>query len=356
MNKDQWKNFILTNSTKECIVNMPPFSVIGSTVIEKWLSENSNTIIDLVAESYQLFAKEQTVCPDSYFLRYPSQPQNRIIALPASIESGSPVSGIKWIASFPENLNNGLDRASAVLVLNDRQTGYPMACLEGSQISASRTAASAVLGAKYLHKTPGKIERLAIVGSGLIAQTTVNLFKRLDWDISELIVIDLNPKRAEQFCAQFPDIQSQISNDIESIKQADMVLFTTSAITPHVEKMDLLAHNPTILHMSLRDISAEIILKSQNVADNVDHAVKANTSLHLAEIHSGDRQFMAGDIVQLMNGEFTADFSVPRIYAPFGMGILDIMIGYQILKDSDANQVTKLNDFFPTPLSSKAVS
>lgn len=55
------------------------------------------------------------------------RPGARIIALPASIGGETQVDGLKWISSFPENIHTGIPRASAVVVLNDRDTGYPIA-------------------------------------------------------------------------------------------------------------------------------------------------------------------------------------------------------------------------------------
>ena len=111
-----------------------------------------------------------SVNPPSYFLRFPDRPSSRIIALPASIGGRVGVDGLKWISSFPENVEAGIPRASAVLVLNDHDTGYPFACLEGSIISATRTAAMAVSAAGWLSRDRPRPTRVGFLGTGLIAQ------------------------------------------------------------------------------------------------------------------------------------------------------------------------------------------
>ena len=100
--------------------------------------------------AYRLHASGNTINPDSYFLRYPDKPSSRIIALPAHLGGAVQISGIKWISSFPENRASNLARASAVLILNDAATGYPIACIEASLISATRTGASAALAAEHI--------------------------------------------------------------------------------------------------------------------------------------------------------------------------------------------------------------
>ena len=327
----------------------PKFKIIGAPVIQKWLDENCTQVINTVEQAYRLFKKGDTVCPDSYFLRFPTTPENRIIALPASIESGKEISGIKWIASYPNNVNKELDRASATITLNSRTTGYPIACMEGSLISAYRTAASAILGATHLHPTQGHINRLSIVGAGLIAKTIISLFESLEWTIKEVNIIDLDPDRAAHFQTKFPHLNTLVSSDISTISSSDMIVFTTSAIEPYVQDVELFDHNPTVLHMSLRDISTNIISASQNFVDNADHAVKANTSLHLTEKLEGNRSFVTGDIVDLLDNTVKVNFSKPRIFAPFGMGILDISLGYEIYESCEDNDIIISYDFFPIP-------
>ena len=112
--------------------------------------------MELVEATYRLHGTGDSVNPPSYFLRFPDRPSSRIIALPASIGGELRVDGLKWISSFPENVAAGVPRASAVLILNDHDTGYPFACLESSIISATRTAASAALAADWLSRGRGR--------------------------------------------------------------------------------------------------------------------------------------------------------------------------------------------------------
>src|SRR5262249_58389375 len=67
------------------------------------------------------------------------------------------------------------------------------------------------------------------------------------------------------------------------LRASDLIVFTTVASAPHIADASLFDHNPLVLHISLRDLAPEILLGSQNVVDDIDHVMKANTSPHLTE-------------------------------------------------------------------------
>ena len=128
--------------------------------------------------------------------RFPDRPSSRIIALPASIGGALRVDGLKWIASFPENVAAGLPRASAVLILNDHETGYPFACLESSIISATRTAALAASAADWLCASRDgrgrpRPARVGFFGTGLIARYIHTFLAGTGWSFDQIGVHDL---------------------------------------------------------------------------------------------------------------------------------------------------------------------
>ncbi len=75
----------------------PPFHVISGNAVNSILAEHHTHIIELVKQTYLQHHASQTINPDSYFLQFPDQPKDRIIALPAAITGEAPIAGIKWI-------------------------------------------------------------------------------------------------------------------------------------------------------------------------------------------------------------------------------------------------------------------
>jgi len=327
-------------------------SIINGKTVSDVIRANRDQCIDVVRDAYIAHARGQSVNPDSYFLKFPEKPDCRIIALPAYLGDGMDVAGIKWVASYPRNVERGFPRASAVLVLNSYETGYPFAIFEGSIISAARTAASAVLAAYWLGGKSRRARTLGIVGNGLIARYVYEFLVDTGWTIDEVQLYDKSPLESEKFKNSTCRLERHRSVTVVPemaplLRDSDLIVFTTVAGAPHISDVSLFEHNPIVLHISLRDLAPEILLQSQNVVDDVDHVMKANTSPHLAEQQTGDRSFVTGTLAEIMLGHRSVNRSRPIIFSPFGMGILDLAVGKWIYDQAVATgKDLRLSDFF----------
>jgi len=333
---------------------VPTFAVIPGARVQDVLRGSEKQVMELVEATYRLHSAGASVNPPSYFLRFPDRPSARIIALPASIGGTFRVDGLKWISSFPENVAAGLPRASAVLILNDHDTGYPFACLEASIISATRTAALAAIAADWLSRGRGRSRpvRAGFFGTGLIARYIYTFLVAAGWTFDEIGVHDLSADSAGGFRGYLEQSggDSRITvyeHPEQLIRASDVLVFATTAGQPHVKDPALFDHHPLVLHVSLRDLAPEILLGSVNVVDDVEHCLKANTSPHLAEQLTGGRDFLAGTLDDVMSGHVAVPTDRTVIFSPFGLGVLDLAVGKyvydQVARSGDPHTI---GDFF----------
>ncbi len=324
--------------------------VLGAHDVRSILHESLDQVLDIVSGAYIAHARGRTTLPPSGFLHMPDG-KSRIIALPAFLGADEPVAGMKWIASFPGNHAQGLDRASAVIVLNSTTTGRPEALLEAAAISAWRTAASAALANRWL-SAETTTTGVSLVGCGVINRAILRFLLATCPDLRQVSLYDRDPAMAEAFAARCrqsrPDLDLVCVPGLDdALRSHQLVSFATTAATPHT---DLSACRPgsLVLHVSLRDIVPEAITECRNIVDDEDHVCRANTALHLAEQRRGERSFIHGTLGELMlgPGPVPRDPQKVTVFSPFGLGILDIAVAdhvYRVARDRDAG--TRVTDF-----------
>ncbi|MEB8339183.1 2,3-diaminopropionate biosynthesis protein SbnB [Streptomyces endophyticus] len=313
----------------------PRFAVIPGEQVEQTLRGRELEIGELIEAVYRLHGAGDTVNPPSYFLRFPDRPNARIIALPASLGGPLRTDGLKWISSFPENTRSGLPRASAVLILNDPDTGYPYACLESSLISATRTASSAALAADRLSQGRDRPRRVGFIGTGLIARHIHTHLVATGWEFEATGVHDVSADSAAGFLGYLERAGTKgpiTAHDSAErlIRTSDLVVFATVAGKPHVHDASWFEHHPLVLHVSLRDLAPEILLDSANYVDDIEHCLKADTSPHLAEQLTGARDFIDGTLDDVLTGRVAVPDDRTVVFSPFGLGVLDLAVGRHV--------------------------
>lgn len=155
-----------------------------------------------------------------------TRPDCFIHAMPAYVRELE-VAGLKWVSGYPPNPAAGLPYISGLLVLNDCQTGLPLAVMDCSWITAMRTGASAGISAKYLARQSS--ETAAIVGCGVQARCSLMALVEALPALASVQCYDLYPKATRQFVAEmgerFPKLHLvSCASAAEAARDADVVV------------------------------------------------------------------------------------------------------------------------------------
>lgn len=331
-----------------------PVRILTARDVATLLGGAESTVLRLVEEAYLAHEAGTDSLPHSTFLRFPEHPGNRIISLPAYLGAPFHVAGNKWIASFPGNVEAGGDRVSAAVVLNCPQTGRVVAFVEGSLISSQRTGASAALAARALCPAPAG-GSVGLVGCGPIQFEILHFLRGAVPGVRSVLVYDRVAENARFFVrkarAEYPDLELGVAGDLqEVIAENSLVSFATTAAEPHVPEDCPFRPEQVILHVSLRDLDPQRILACDNVVDDIDHVCRARTSVHLAELACGNRDFIRGTLAQVLGGCLPPRTDPPRpvVFSPFGLGVLDLAIAQYVHQQAIARGLgVVLTDFFP---------
>jgi ornithine cyclodeaminase len=200
-------------------------------------------------------------------------------------------------------------------------------------ISAKRTAASAALAAQCL--LSGKnVGRIGMIGCGLINFETARFLLAMFPDAETLVLYDKDEARAKQFQSKcqrtFGKIRVEVATDINTaLRNSLLISIATTALSPYLCDLRECPPGSAILHISLRDLSPDVILSCDNVVDDVDHVCRAQTSVHLAEQRVGHRNFIRCTLADILRGRAPARNGSEgvSVFSPFGLGVLDLAVG-----------------------------
>ena len=98
----------------------------------------------------------------------------RFMAMPAYLGGRFRTAGVKWYGSNIENREKGLPRSILMFVLNDADTGAPLAFMSANLLSAYRTGAVPGVGARHLARKNSRV--IGILGPGVMAKTSLSAF------------------------------------------------------------------------------------------------------------------------------------------------------------------------------------
>ena len=167
---------------------------------------------------------------------FPDMPKptadRRFMAMPAYLGGRFRTAGMKWYGSNIENREKGLPRSILMFVLNDADTGAPLAFMSANLLSAYRTGAIPGVGARHLSREDSKV--VGILGPGVMAKTSLMSFMAVRPGIDTVKVKGRGKASLDSFLSwiaeTFPQITTvEVVDTIEEVvRDSDIVTFCSS--------------------------------------------------------------------------------------------------------------------------------
>ena len=292
------------------------------------------TLIDERGESSQ---------PEHPFVDF-KDPANRIIALPAYVGGEVNTAGIKWIASFPDNINHGLPRANSITILNSTKTGIPFAIFNTTLLSIVRT--SSVTGSvlnRYFKYRNQKLN-IGIIGFGPIGQMHYKMIcEKFKEYVNEIRIYDLRKINFE-FSKNIKTIV--VKSWQEAYETSDVFINATVTKERYVEGKP--KDGALLADVSLRDYKIEIFnyIKDGIIVDNWEQVCRRNTDIERFHIEKNLQRADVYTIADVIQDKVFGKIKTEHyMFSPFGMSTYDIAIGeYYYKKVLKNNSGIKLEE------------
>lgn len=317
---------------------------------EKNLDEMGTNWSDLLVQieaAASSHLKKDFAQPVKPYLRYRDL-TNRIIAMPAFLGGDYDTAGIKWIASFPKNIDSGIPRAHSVTILNEGATGIPKGIVNTPKISGLRTAAvTGTVINKFLKANPKRKFKVGMTGFGPIGQLHLHMLQSIFGNqVESLSIFDIRKERALEAAkdnSPFPIVITDTWQ--EAYREADIFMTCTVSDTPYI---DIPPKQGSLqLNVSLRDYTHPMVRHMDVVVvDDWEEVCRENTDIENMHRHQNLQEedtLSLGEF--LMSDESVASSAGNTImFNPMGMAIFDIAVASYFFQRAQTESVGTILD------------
>ncbi|MFZ5918404.1 MAG: ornithine cyclodeaminase [Chloroflexota bacterium] len=288
--------------------------------------------MEAVEKVFGLLDRGECMEPQAPIIKWNGLHGRRITMHPAYIGGDVQVAGIKWIPSNPENpIKRNMPRSNGITILNDPETGYPLAIMDGTAISAMRTGAVVGVGAKYLAR-PGA-EVAGLIGAGVINRTQLMALHQALKNLRLVRLFDIAPQKAAVFAAEMGE---KLGLEIQIVDSAQAAVEGADVIAPatNVGRADRyiragwIRPGAYLANLSVNDYTFGAVQSCARIY------VDSKKQLHMEEAVLTDMiaagLVNADDVIEfgaVVNGQAPGRMADDEriFFSPLGMGIEDLI-------------------------------
>jgi ornithine cyclodeaminase len=301
-------------------------------------------MIQAISNATQIFEVGDFAQPIKPYLRY-KEPQNRIIAMPAYIGGDINVAGIKWITSFPKNIQKNIKRAHSTIILNEADTGIPYAVINTGKVSGYRTAS--VTGAiiqKYVNDAAATQQDnyvVGIIGFGPIGQLHLDMIEDIIGDkVAYYAIYDLNPNISERIPERVKGKVKVVKSWEEAYSKANIFCTCTVSSAPYINTKP--KSGSLHLNVSLRDYESSCrSFFDVIIVDDWDEVCREKTDIEMMHLNENLQREDTITIGDYIFGKTQVNTTDTIMFNPMGMAIYDMAIAEYIYNLSNTVEAGK---------------
>ncbi|MDN5302513.1 MAG: hypothetical protein PWQ60_2027 [Thermoanaerobacteraceae bacterium] len=204
--------------------------VLKRSDVEKALSMEE--AIEALEQAFAAFSAGRTKVPLRTVIHVESPAGGDAIFMPGYIQ-GTGVA-VKMVSVFPGNLQIGKPTINSAVLVEDENTGEPLALMDGAYLTALRTGAASGAATKHLARRDSRIA--AVIGAGVQGRTQLEAVCCVR-DIKEARIFDSDESRVKKYIddmgKKLPAVEFiAAKNPDEAVRGADIVITATTSTKP----------------------------------------------------------------------------------------------------------------------------
>jgi ornithine cyclodeaminase/alanine dehydrogenase-like protein (mu-crystallin family) len=183
-------------------------------------------LLDALADAFKALSKGEVSVPPRVSAEVPDA--GFLGAMPGYVPGVG--LAVKLVSVFPHNHDRGLPSHQALITLFDADSGSPQCVMDGTHITAFRTAAGAALSTRHLAREDSRV--LALIGAGVQGHAHLRIFPHVR-DFETVRIASRTPEHARELAAEHEGVTAVASFE-EAVRDADVVCMCTHAGEPVV--------------------------------------------------------------------------------------------------------------------------
>ncbi|MDA8486507.1 ornithine cyclodeaminase family protein [Pseudomonas resinovorans] len=241
--------------------------------------------------------------------------------------------GIKWVSVKSENAQLNLPTVMGTIILNDPETGYPLAIMDGTWLSSWRTGVTAGMCAEYFSPTDSQV--MTVIGPGANSAHALNYLLPKLPALQKVNVIGRTPVRTEsfieQFATPFPDTAFTQTDIATACAESDIVLVSTNAREPLLNGISFKAGACIVGANGFLDLGTDIL-------EQVDLLVfdqRTTAMKRLQELSGVDLANRVNtELGEAVNRGYRHDKTRRVLAVPAGMAVIDLALAAHVYENA----------------------